>query len=90
MESLRDMVTPDEIEAMAETRRVLKRVMQGTLTLRQFELPDTTDVYFVGRVAQAAENAENAVFEFMSCLHNYFNTYMSDNQLYAREAESTT
>ena len=74
------MITPDGIGILNAARKILERVDKQAMT----DGWNAENGVSLGRVAEAADTAAGAIFNFLNVASNYGNVEMSYEQLHGR------
>ena len=78
------MITPDGIEILNTARRILERANREAVS-EAWQAENATNL---GRTAEAASAAADAIFNFLNVASNFGGVPMTEEQLHGRKIEA--
>lgn len=84
------MLTRKDIRTLNKARDVLQRIQNETRRAAWHKEPDDTKVdgYDLGRMGEAADRGEGALFNFLNVSRSYCNETISDEEMHNRKPEA--
>lgn len=76
------MITPDAIEILNTARRILERADKDAMREAWGENARASNL---GRTAEAAHSAADAIFAFLNVAHTYGGVEMTEEELHGRK-----